>query len=177
MSTARSQYHFPIAGPQNGEREHWHFVKEIIADSLLAGGTNLFVCVSVFFSLPVGTTTKGAILMSTNTGRHSSMAALERRKAILSVLAERRKETCQRLAGEFSVSVRTIYRDIEELALNHPIETIQGNGGCVRLMDAYYPDTIKMTPKQTSLLKGLMAQMSGDDLSVMQGIIRQFGAR
>lgn len=110
-------------------------------------------------------------------GKRSSLTALERRKAILSVLAERRKETCQRLAGEFSVSVRTIYRDIEELALNHPIETIQGNGGCVRLMDGYYPDTIKMTPKQTSLLKGLMAQMSGDDIAVIEGIIRQFGAR
>lgn len=53
MSTARTQYilTIPIAGPQNGEREHWHFIKEIIADSLLAGGTNLFVCVSVFRSL------------------------------------------------------------------------------------------------------------------------------
>lgn len=115
--------------------------------------------------------------MSTNTDRHSSMAALERRKAILSVLSERRKMTCQELAEEFSVSVRTIYRDIEEISLSHPIVTTQGNGGCVSMMEGYYPDTIKMTLRQTDFLKGLMPGMSGDDLAVMESIIKQFGAR
>ena len=115
--------------------------------------------------------------MKSNKGRRSSMAALERRKAILSVLAQRRKVTCQELSEEFEVSVRTIYRDVEELSLNHPITTVQGNGGCVQMMDGYYPNTIKMTMQQTSFLKGLMSRMSDSDRKIMEGIISQFGVK
>lgn len=111
------------------------------------------------------------------TGRRSSMAALERRKAILSVLAQRRESTGKELADEFGVSWRTIQDDILELSLHHPIETFRGNGGGIRMMDGYYPDTIKMTQEQTRVIKKAMALFEGEDKAVMESVLRMFGAK
>ena len=44
------------------------------------------------------------------------MAADERRRKILEALSVRRYETCDNLAFEFGVSVRTIYNDLLHLS-------------------------------------------------------------
>lgn len=110
-------------------------------------------------------------------GRRSSMAALERRKAILAVLAQNRHASCDELANEFGVSTRTIKSDVLELSRSHPIETVTGPGGGVSLMDGYYPDVIRMTAEMTALLMRCKESLHGHDLEVMDCILRQYGAR
>ena len=114
---------------------------------------------------------------NTKKGRRSSMAALERRKKILAVLAQRRKVSCDELANEFGVSTRTIKNDVLELSLHHPIETVTGLGGGISMMDGYYPDVIRMTVEMTELLKRCRETLDGHDREVMDSILNQFGAR
>lgn len=79
------------------------------------------------------------------------------------------------LPEEFGVSVRTIKNDIEELTLAHPIETVRGRyGGGVRVADGYYVGRNYLKPKQQELLKKLQSTLQGDDLEVMNSILRDF---
>ena len=101
-----------------------------------------------------------------------SMTPSERREAILRVLCQRRQDKIDNLAEEFGVSVRTIKNDIEELTLAHPIETVRGRyGGGVRVADGYYVGRNYLKPK---LLKKLQSTLQGDDLEVMNSILRDF---
>lgn len=104
-----------------------------------------------------------------------NMTPSERREAILNVLCKRRQDTVENLAHEFGVSVRTIKYDIEELTLAHPIETVRGRyGGGVRVADGYYVGRKYLKPNQQELLKKLSEQLSGNDLEVMNSILRDF---
>lgn len=104
-----------------------------------------------------------------------NMTPSERREAILNVLCKRRQDTVQNLANEFGVSVRTIKYDIEELTLAHPIETVRGRyGGGVKVADGYYIGRKYLKPNQQELLKKLSEQLSGNDLEVMNSILRDF---
>ena len=74
--------------------------------------------------------------------------------AAYQLLCQRRSDSIQNLAMELGVCERTIRRDIEELTLTYPIETVRGRyGGGVRMADWYFQDRPKLTPKQTALLK------------------------
>ena len=57
------------------------------------------------------------------------MSAAERRKAVLAALCARRHDTYENLAQEFSVSTRTIQRDVEELMCSYPLKTVRGRCG------------------------------------------------
>lgn len=104
-----------------------------------------------------------------------NMTPSERREAILNVLCKRRQDTVHNLAHEFGVSVRTIKYDIEELTLAHPIETVRGRyGGGVKVADGYYVGRKYLKPSQQELLKKLSEQLSGNDLEVMNSILRDF---
>lgn len=104
-----------------------------------------------------------------------NMTPSERREAILNVLCKRRQDTVENLAHEFGVSVRTIKYDIEELTLAHPIETVRGRyGGGVKVADGYYIGRKYLKPSQQELLKKLSGQLSGNDLEVMNSILRDF---
>ena len=94
-----------------------------------------------------------------------SMTPSERREAILKVLCQRRQDKIDNLAFEFDVSVRTIKNDIEELSLAYPIETVRGR---------YYVGRNYLKPKQQELLKKLQSTLQGDDLEVMNSILRDF---
>ena len=59
----------------------------------------------------------------------------ERRAEIMRILEGRRHETMANFACHFGVSIRTIGYDIDSLTDLHPIETVRGNGGCVKLME------------------------------------------
>ena len=103
------------------------------------------------------------------------MTPSERREAILNVLCKRRQDTVENLAHEFGVSVRTIKYDIEELTLAHPIETVRGRyGGGVKVAEGYYLGRKYLKPNQQELLKKLSEQLSGNDLEVMNSILRDF---
>ena len=103
-----------------------------------------------------------------------NMTPSERREAILNVLCKRRQDTVENLAHEFGVSVRTIKYDIEELTLAHPIETVRGRYGGVKVAEGYYLGRKYLKPSQQELLKKLSEQLSGNDLEVMNSILRDF---
>ncbi|WDC85921.1 HTH domain-containing protein [Caloramator sp. mosi_1] len=105
------------------------------------------------------------------------MGANERRMQIIEVLCRRRQDTMKNLAFEFGVTERTIRNDINILSLSYPIETIRGNGGGVRIMDGYKLNQKYLKPEQEELLRRLSIQLSGDDLTVMNSIIRDFALK
>ena len=102
------------------------------------------------------------------------MTANDRRLSILYVLLERRKENIGNLAIEFNVSVSTIMRDVQELSRSHPIITKQGGGGGIEVMDGYHLGMRYMTSEQTALLEKLSDGLTGDELLVMQSILKTF---
>lgn len=103
------------------------------------------------------------------------VSASERRRQIIMLLCRRRRENVQNLASEFEVSERTIRRDIEELTLSYPIETICGRyGGGVKMADWYFDNHPKLSPKQEKLLKRLAKELKGEDLKEMTEILTRF---
>jgi len=67
--------------------------------------------------------------------------------SILMVLQTRGRVTAEALAAEFEVSVRTIYRDIEELsAADVPVYADRGPNGGFQLLDAIEPSSPACRP-------------------------------
>ena len=96
----------------------------------------------------------------------------DRQQQIINLLCQRRSDTVQNLATELGVCERTIRRDIEELTLTYPLETVRGRyGGGVRMADWYFQDRPKLSPKQTALLKRLAVGLHGEDLDEMNQIL------
>ena len=101
----------------------------------------------------------------------------DRQQRLISLLSQRRSDTVQNLAMELGVCERTIRRDIEELTLTYPLETVRGRyGGGVKMADCYFQDRPKLSPKQTALLKRLAAGLQGEDLDEMTQILARFAS-
>lgn len=72
---------------------------------------------------------------------------------ILSVLLQEEQTTAPKLAEMFEVSRRTINRDIETLCMaGIPIQTVQGTGGGIRIMDGYRVDRTILTSKDMRMI-------------------------
>ena len=66
-------------------------------------------------------------------------------------------------------------RYLQRLSLAYPIETVRGRyGGGVKVADGYYVGRNYLKPKQQELLKKLQSTLQGDDLEVMNSILRDF---
>ncbi len=102
------------------------------------------------------------------------MKAYERRQEIIRVLCKRRYETIDNLAFEYGVSRRTIRYDIEELAVSHPIVTVQGNGGGVKVLDDYYLGKECLKPNQQNLLEELLPTLNREQAEIMASILKTF---
>lgn len=103
------------------------------------------------------------------------MGPNERRLAIMETLCQRRHETMENLAFKFGVSIRTIRNDIDHLSLSYPLETVRGRyGGGVRVMDGFYMNRKCLNPKQKDLLERLRTSLSGNDLTIMNSIFKDF---
>lgn len=102
------------------------------------------------------------------------MDTYERRWRLIYVLCIRRHDTYDHLAAEFSVSRGTIYNDILVLTCIHPIETIPGPGGGVRVADGYSLNCKYLTREQADLLKEMRKFVDGDKLIMLNRIITQF---
>ena len=78
---------------------------------------------------------------------------LDRMIGILSVLLQKENTTAPELAEKFEVSRRTINRDIESLCkAGIPIQTIQGSGGGIRIMEGYRMDRTLLTSKDMQII-------------------------
>jgi len=104
------------------------------------------------------------------------MTAIERRLEILNVLTERREEKINTLAAIFGVSVRTIKYDVEILSLDHPIETVVGRHGCVRMMPGrrIYLNDISM--EQQKLLLSMMDEVDEPKKLLLRQLLRAHGS-
>lgn len=103
------------------------------------------------------------------------MSANDRRIEIMEVLCHRRQETMSNLALEFGVSIGTIRNDIDRLSLSYPLETVRGRyGGGVRVMDGFYMNRKYLNPKQKELLERLRTSLSGTNLTILNGILKDF---
>ena len=72
---------------------------------------------------------------------------------ILSVLLQQEKTTASALSERFEVSRRTINRDIEALCkAGIPVQTVQGSGGGIRIMDGYRIDRTILTRKDMQMI-------------------------
>lgn len=78
---------------------------------------------------------------------------IDRLIGILSILLQEEKTTMPKLAERFEVSRRTITRDIEALCnAGIPIQTSQGTGGGIRIMDGYRMDRTLLTSKDMQMI-------------------------
>ena len=72
---------------------------------------------------------------------------------ILMLLQTRGRVTAEALAAEFEVSVRTIYRDIDQLsAANVPVYADRGPNGGFALLEGYRTELTGMTPAEAETL-------------------------
>ena len=101
-------------------------------------------------------------------------STIDRRQAILEYLIDNRRTTRKNLADRFGVSKRTIERDILVLSCSYPIETQQGGGGGIFIAEGYRLGMKYLNDEQIALLDKLTYKLSGDDLAIMQSIIRNF---
>lgn len=78
---------------------------------------------------------------------------IDRLIGILSVLLQKENTTAPELAEKFEVSRRTINRDIEDLCkAGIPIQTTQGAGGGIRIMDGFSMDRTLLTSKDMKMI-------------------------
>jgi predicted DNA-binding transcriptional regulator YafY len=78
---------------------------------------------------------------------------IDRLIGILSILLQKEMTTAPELAEHFEVSRRTINRDIEALCkAGIPIQTSQGFGGGISIMDGYRMDRTVLTSKDMQMI-------------------------
>ena len=78
---------------------------------------------------------------------------IDRQIGILSVLLQQESMTAPQLAEKFEVSRRTIQRDIEDLCkAGIPIQTTQGIGGGIRIMEGFAMDRTLLTSKDMKMI-------------------------
>ena len=78
---------------------------------------------------------------------------IDRLIGILSILLQKEMTTAPELAEHFEVSKRTINRDIEELCkAGIPIQTTQGYGGGICIMDGYRMDRTLLTSRDMQMI-------------------------
>ena len=78
---------------------------------------------------------------------------IDRLIGIISILLQKESTTAPELAEHFEVSRRTINRDIEDLCkAGIPIQTTQGSGGGISIMDGYRMDRTILTSKDMQMI-------------------------
>ena len=99
----------------------------------------------------------------------------ERRREILTLLCQRRTDTCANIAHDLGICERTVRRDMQVLACSYPIESVKGrHGGGFKIADWFSLSKPVLTPPQLALLTKVGKQLHGDDLNILNSIISQF---
>lgn len=86
-------------------------------------------------------------------------------------------ETAKNLAALFGVAARIIRNDITALSCTYPIQTIRGKYGGIQVASCYHPYRQELSPQQEVLLRKLMVNLEGEDLTVMESILTKFARR
>ena len=107
------------------------------------------------------------------------MGTAERRLEIMKVLCKRRYETMTNLAEEFSVSTRTIKRDIDVLTFSMPLYIKSGRyDGGVYVDEDYTMDRMYMTCEEINLLikvkKIATDKLSNEENDLFEYIIESY---
>lgn len=136
------------------------------------------------FSALIGTILVLVIIY--NTGKHQggkTLGTAERRNRIMKILCRKRYETISNLAHEFSVSERTIRRDIETMSLTEPIYTQTGRYcGGVYVMDGYWMERMYMDASESMVLNKLCKYaetnnidiLSTEELNILKNVIKDY---
>ena len=104
------------------------------------------------------------------------MTMNERRAEIMRILVARRATTMPVLARTFGVTTRTIQNDILALTVDYPLETKQGNGGCVKVADWYHPHRNLLSEEQQSTLSQLMESATEQQAEVLREMLVEYGS-
>ena len=95
------------------------------------------------------------------------MGTTDRRQSIIKLLCRCRHATIAELSDIYSVSERTISRDIVALSMYEPIYTKCGRSeGGVYLMDGYYADHKRLSDEEIRVLIKIYEyiEMSGEEI-------------
>ena len=87
----------------------------------------------------------------------------------------RRSERLENLASELNVSKMTIRRDIEVLSCSYPLNTKQGNGGCIYVEEGFDLYGRYLTQKQFEVLEDLKNVATGEQVKILETILKSFG--
>ena len=85
------------------------------------------------------------------------MNIYQRRNKIFDCIFRDKETKIIELAAEVGVSRRTVQTDVNALKKKHPIETVGGNGGGVRIPASYIPLLHVLTQKEITALHRVMA--------------------
>ena len=104
------------------------------------------------------------------------MTAEGRRLEIMRILRSKRQTTGPDLATTFQVSIRTIWRDIDVLTGEFPIETLRGHGGGIRLADSYHPYRHSLNQEEEKFLLDMLSMCNEAQRKILQGLLVKFGS-
>ena len=104
------------------------------------------------------------------------MTMNERRAEIMRILVARRAATMPVLARTFGVTTRTIQNDILALTVDCPLETKQGNGGCVKVADWYHPHRNILSGEQQRVLAEIIQTASEQQAKVLREMLLEYGS-
>ena len=104
------------------------------------------------------------------------MTMNERRAEIMRILVARRATTMPVLARTFGVTTRTIQNDILALTVDYPLETKQGNGGCVKVADWYHPHRNILSSEQQGVLSDLLGVCDAHQANVLRQMLNEYGS-
>lgn len=92
------------------------------------------------------------------------------------ILAGRRHETMGQLARELGVTERTIRNDVLVLTVDYPLETVRGNGGCIKLANGYQTHKIILSREQQKILNQMMDKADEYQQKILREILTAFGS-
>ena len=103
------------------------------------------------------------------------MSVAERRAEIMRIMILHRKSTVPLLMQIFSVSEKTIRRDIHTLMLEYPLESVSGNGGGICLPDWYYPNKNLLSKEEITVLEELIPNANEHQSKVLKQMLAKYG--
>lgn len=102
---------------------------------------------------------------------------LNRLVAIIYILLNKGTVTASELAERFEVSVRTIYRDVEQLSMaGIPVYTRRGKNGGISLMDHFVLDKMVISEEEQQRILAALASLRETGAREEEEILQKLGA-